>query len=235
MRTVAGELERVLSQLFDQPIKVSAAGRTDAGVHALGQVISFSAHAGFPIERLALALNSALPADLSARDAVRTAGGFSARFDALERRYRYVVLNRRDPSAVWRRFAYCEPRALNDERMRRAAAHLVGTHDFSSFCGLLPESGGTVRTLTDLMVEREADFVRFHFRAGGFLHRMVRIITGTLLEVGSGRRAEDEPLAMLAARDRRTAGVTAPPQGLFLVGVRYATFDSGSGAEWPTA
>jgi tRNA pseudouridine38-40 synthase len=205
---------------------VTGAGRTDAGVHALGQVVSFTGHDTFPVEKLAVALNSALPPDLSARDAARTAAKFSARLSALERHYVYVVLNRREPSAVMRRYAHFEHRELDRGRMRRAAQHLVGTHDFASFCGVLPDRGGTERTVRALEIERRGDLVLLHARANGFLHRMVRIMVGTLLEIGSGRRAEDSLPEILAARDRRAAGLTAPPQGLFLTGVRYADFTS---------
>ncbi|MBC5809426.1 MAG: tRNA pseudouridine(38-40) synthase TruA [Candidatus Eremiobacteraeota bacterium] len=226
-RTVAGELERALSKLFDRPVKVSAAGRTDAGVHATAQVVSFVAHDAFPIERLALALNSELPADLSARDAARVEASFSARNSALERTYAYYVLNREAPSAPLRRWTHFEHRPLDLEPMRRACEPLVGTHDFVTFCGVLPERGGTVRTLHAIDLERRGELVRMTFRAAGFLHRMVRILTGTLLEVGSGRRHEADLARMLAARDRRAAGLTAPPQGLFLTDVRYEGYRSG--------
>ena len=226
MRTIAGELERALSRLFDRPVKVTAAGRTDAGVHAVGQVISFVSHDAFPIEKLGIALNSALPDDLTVRDAARVAGDFSARLSALERSYSYLVLNRREPAATMRRWSHFEHRTLDLEAMRDAAAHFIGTHDFVTFCGMLPDRGGTVRTLNALDVERSGDIVRFDFRGRGFLHRMVRILTGTLLEIGAGRRESSSAPAMLAARDRREAGLTAPPQGLFLVGVRYPDFSS---------
>ena len=225
-RTVAGELETALSRLFDQPIKITAAGRTDAGVHATGQVISFSAHDAFPVERLPIALNSALPPDVSARDAARADPGFSARLSAIERYYTYVVLNRREPSAPLRRWSHHEYRALDLARMERGAAHLVGTHDFLSFCGVPPEFGGTVRTLHALDVERRGELLLLNFRGNGFLHRMVRTIAGTLFDVAAGRREPDDLPAVLAARDRTTAGPTAPPQGLFLTGVRYESFSS---------
>jgi tRNA pseudouridine38-40 synthase len=226
VRTVAGVLETALSRLFDRPVKVTGAGRTDAGVHAVGQVVSFVAHDAFPVEKLWLALNSALPSDITARDAARVEDGFSARLHALERSYTYVVHNRREPSAVLRRFAHHEYRRLDLERMCEAADALVGTHDFVTFCGVLPERGGTVRTLHALGLEHEGELVRLHFRANGFLHRMVRVMTGTLLDIGAGRREPGEAAAMLAARDRRAAGPTAPPQGLFLVDVRYPDFRS---------
>ncbi len=207
-------------------MKVTAAGRTDAGVHASGQVVSFVSHDAFPTDKLSIALNTSLPPDLSARDAARVEAGFSARASALERRYAYTIVNRRDPSAVWRRFAHHEHRALNIERMRAAAAHLVGEHDFITFCGGLPERGGTVRTVRAIDIESDGEIVRLHVRGAGFLHRMVRIISGTLLDVGAGRRAPGDVAAMLAARDRRAGGPTAPPQGLCLVEVLYSGFSS---------
>ena len=221
-------METALSRLFDRPVKITVAGRTDAGVHASAQVISFVAHDAFPIDKLAIAMNSALPPDLTARDAARVGADFSARLSALERRYVYTILNRRDPSAVMRRFAHFEYRPLDLDRMRAGAAHLLGEHDFVTFCGEYPERGGTVRTIEAIDVERDGDVVRVHVRGQSFLHRMVRIVTGTLLDVGAGRREPDEVAAMLAARDRRAAGPTAPPQGLCLVDVRYADFSSGA-------
>ncbi len=228
VRTVAGELETALSRLFDRPVKVSAAGRTDAGVHASAQVVSFVSHDAFPVQKLAIALNSALPPDITARDAQRVEPTFSARNSALERHYTYTVLNRRMPSAILRRFAHHDWRALDVERMRIAAASLVGQHDFVTFCGVLPDRGGTVRTLRAIDIETQGELVRLHFRAVGFLHRMVRIMTGTLFDVGAGHRTPGDILVMLAARDRRAAGPTAPPQGLCLVNVVYPGFESGS-------
>jgi tRNA pseudouridine38-40 synthase len=137
-----------------------------------------------------------------------------------------VVLNRREPSAVLRRFSHFEHRTIDLDSMRAAAKDVVGTHDFASFCGVPPDSGGTVRSVSALDIERHGDFVFLHARANGFLHHMVRIIVGTLLEIGTRRRAVDAIPAMLAANDRRAAGLTAPAQGLFLTGVRYDGFTS---------
>jgi tRNA pseudouridine38-40 synthase len=236
LRTVAGELERALSSLFDRPVKVTAAGRTDAGVHASGQVVSFVSHDAFPVDKLSIALNTTLPADLSARDAARVDDGFSARTSALARHYTYAVLNRRDPSALLRRYAHHEYRALDLERMREGAAYLLGEHDFVTFCGVLPARGGTVRPVHAVDVRRDGDLVYLHVSGTGFLHRMVRIVAGTLLDVGAGRREPDDVGAMLAARDRRASGPTAPAQGLCLVDVVYDGFSSGArprAYHWP--
>lgn len=230
LRTIAGELEIALSRLFDRTVKVTVAGRTDAGVHASGQVISFVSHDAFPVDKLSIALNSALPPDLSARDAARVEAGFSARASATERRYTYTIVNRRDPSAVLRRFAHHEYRALDLARMRVAAAHLIGRYDFLTFCGVLPERGGTVRTVLAIVIEADGEIVRVHVHGVGFLHHMVRIIAGTLLDVGAGRREPADVAAMLAARDRRAAGPTAPAHGLALVEVVYPGFSSRSSA-----
>lgn len=207
---------------------MTVAGRTDAGVHASAQVISFVSHDAFPVDKLSIALNTSLPPDVTARDAARVPPSFSARLSALERRYTYTVVNRRDPSAVLRRFAHHEHRALDLERMRAGAAHLIGERDFATFCGVYPESGGTVRRIDAIDIERSGEVVRVHVRGLSFLHRMVRIVTGTLLDVGAGRREPADVAAMLAAGDRRAAGFTAPPQGLCLVDVRYADFSSGA-------
>jgi tRNA pseudouridine38-40 synthase len=208
------------------PIKVTVAGRTDSGVHASGQVVSFVAHDRFPIDRLSIALNTILPPDVSARDAARVEDRFSARLSALERRYRYVVLNRRDPSALVRRFVHHEHRALDLTRMRAGARHLVGEHDFVTFCGVLPDRGGTVRTVDALDIEADGERITLAIRGKSFLHRMVRIVAGTLLDVGAGGSEPADVAEMLAARDRRVAGPTAPAAGLTLVEVLYPGFSS---------
>ena len=226
VRTVAGELERALGALFSSDVRIAAAGRTDTGVHATGQVISFKAEREFPIDRLALALNATLPPDLSVRDAAVVAGDFSARFDALGRTYEYLVLNQPLRSALLRRWTHHVHRPIDEERFREAARELVGKHDFVAFCGMLPEFGGTERTIQTLELERDGALLRIRIAADGFLHHMVRVVAGTLLEIGTGRREPAEIAAILASRDRRRAGYTAPASGLFLAGVRYPDFDS---------
>jgi len=226
IRTVGGELEGALCALFHTQIAVSAAGRTDAGVHASGQVVSFKSEREFPAGRLALALNATLPDDLSVREAALVESGFSARFDAHERVYEYVILNRPMPSAICARWTHHVHRPIDEALLARAAQDLVGHHDFVAFCGVLPEFGGTARTLNAVEVEREGELVRIRLRAESFIHRMVRIVVGTLVEIATGRRDPEEIPRILASRDRREAGYTAPPAGLFLAGVRYADYDS---------
>jgi tRNA pseudouridine38-40 synthase len=220
-RTVAGALEAALSRLMAETIKVSAAGRTDAGVHACGQVVSFSTGRAFPFERLCVALNSELPNDVSVRESVVVSSSFSARFSAIERTYVYAILNRRQPAPLLARHAYHVWRPIDLEPVKVAATELLGERDFRSFCGLLPESGVTIRDLRRLAIEKRGELLRVELTASGFLHHMVRTIVGTLVDCGTGRRRADELPAILAARDRRQAGHTAPPNGLYLAGVRY--------------
>jgi tRNA pseudouridine38-40 synthase len=226
LRTVCGEVEATLSSLYDEPIKLTAAGRTDTGVHASGQVVSFSAERMFPVDRLALALNARLPPDISARDAAIVADGFSARHDALTRTYEYVILNRPTPSAASGRFTHHVWKPIDPARFERAAADLIGEFDFIAFCGVLPARGPTVRALLSVSLERCGELARIRIVGDGFLHRMVRITVGTLIEIATGRRASDDVPRILASRDRKQAGYTAPACALFLCGVRYAEFDS---------
>jgi len=214
-------LERALSQLFASPIKISAAGRTDTGVHATGQVISFVSDRDFPFDRLAIALNSALPADLSVRDVALEPPGFSARFSARERRYVYAIHNAPDRSAMLAHRAQHVYAGLDLEAMIEAARALRGEHDFRSFCGTLPDNGVTVRCVKHLSIERRGALIRVEIAADSFVHRMVRTLVGTLVECGRGRRDPGSMAAILAARDRSAAGLTAPAHGLYLAGVRY--------------
>ena len=208
-------------------MKVTSAGRTDTGVHATGQVISFKTAADFPFERLALAANTELPADLAIREAAIAPEDFSARFSAIERVYIYVILNRRERSPLFGRYAHHVWLPVDVEQMKAAAAHLIGEHDFRSFCGMLPESGPTIRTLYGIDVRRAGDLVRLEIRGDGFLHRMARNIVGTLIECGTGKRDAATVPEILRASDRSAAGLTAPAQGLYLAGVRYRDgFDS---------
>ena len=226
LRTIAGTLEDALGRLFHEPAKITAAGRTDAGVHATGQVVSFTTVREFPIERLALVLNANTPEDLVVRAASLVGARFSARFDARERVYDYLILNRGFPSALWRARAWHVPRPIDDARFLAASQPLLGEHDFAAFCGELPERGGTVRELRDITLARRDDLLRVTVRGNAFLHRMVRVVVGTLVACATGDRDVEFARRALEARDRTAAGVTAPGHGLYLTGVRYDDFDS---------
>lgn len=161
------------------------------------------------------------------RDAGIAPADFSARFSALERTYIYLILNRPQRSPLYARHACHVWLPLDVEAMIAAAAPLIGEHDFRSFCGMLPESGPTLRTLRAIDIARNGDLIRIEIRGDGFLHRMARNIVGTLVECGTGKREPGSVAHALAALDRSAAGMTAPPQGLYLAGVRYADgFDS---------
>lgn len=215
-------LESTLSEMFDEPVKLSAAGRTDTGVHASGQVVSFTTvRSSFPFDRLTLALNSALPKDLSVVQAAVMPPDFSARFSAVRRSYVYAIFNRGAASALYARWAYHVWLPIDIDAVGDAAARLLGRHDFRSFCATLPDNGNTVRTIEALTVRRFGDLIRVGVEADGFLHRMVRNVVGTLVECGTGRRDPATLPAVLASGERSAAGPTAPAHGLYLAGVRY--------------
>ncbi len=215
-------MEAAISGLLDEPTAVTSAGRTDTGVHACGQVVSFTtARTAFPWERFALALHTRLPRDIRIRDVAVVDDAFSARFSALRRRYVYAILARPLPSALLARYAWHLYRPLDLAAMRAAALPLVGEHDFRSFCGTLPESGNTVRRIESLEIEEREELTIVRVAANAFLHRMVRTIVGLLAECAMGRRDPSEVAAILSARDRAAAGVTAPAYGLYFAGVAY--------------
>jgi tRNA pseudouridine38-40 synthase len=225
--TVQEAIEGKLTRITGSPVGVIAAGRTDAGVHATGQVINFRTGCAIPAERLAVAVNSLPPYSVLARRSAEVDLAFHARFDARTRSYRYLIW-RGSPSPFLRRYAWRmregqpggrEP--LDLDRMREGAAHLLGEHDFRAFCAAGSEVESTVRRLYRLTVRERAGLIWIDVTANGFLQQMVRIIVGTLIEVALGRHEPDEIAAILAGGDRRRAGPTAPPHGLFLTRVTY--------------
>jgi tRNA pseudouridine38-40 synthase len=221
VRTVQACLEKALSRVADEPVETVCAGRTDAGVHATGQVIHFDTRAQRLPRSWILGGNSNLPADISVLWACPVTEAFHARFSARARRYRYLILNRRYRSALQRcRVAwYCKPLAA--ERMAAAAGYLVGEHDFTSFRALGCQARSPVRTVYTLTVQRQGDCIVIDVEANAFLHHMVRNIVGVLLAVGSGERPIPWVQEVLEVRNRALGGVTVPAEGLYLVAVRY--------------
>jgi tRNA pseudouridine38-40 synthase len=231
-RTVQGELEAALERITGQRPKCIASGRTDAGVHALGQVVSFTSPTYLDPAVLTKALNAELPEDLLVFEVAEAPAGFHALRDAVQKRYRYAIEDGRLRDLFDRRYVWHVWERLDVEAMREAARPLVGRHDFASF-----ETAGsprltTERTVLDLVVERRemglTDRVVIEVEADGFLYNMVRNIVGTLVAVGKGRGEVTWPAEVLAQRDRTKAGMTAPPQGLFLIGVEYGAGQGGT-------
>ncbi|MGE0041770.1 MAG: tRNA pseudouridine(38-40) synthase TruA [Vicinamibacterales bacterium] len=220
-RTVQAVIEDALEPIAGRPVVIHGAGRTDAGVHAAGQVASLILERPIAPADLCRALNARLPDDVRVMAAEEAAPDFHARFMARLKTYHYRVCTLPVLPPLERRTAWHVRGPLDEAAMARAAAALVGEHDFASFQAAGSAVRSTVRTLTRSAVIAEATGLRYEVAGTGFLRYMVRAIVGTLVEVGRGRRAPDDLPAILAARDRASAGLTAPPQGLVLHGVEY--------------
>jgi tRNA pseudouridine38-40 synthase len=221
IRTIEGELGAVLSRVLGDDVRLSVAGRTDAGVHARGQVASFATASGIEPARLQAAINGALAPEVVVWEAAYAADGFDARFFATSREYRYAIDVAAVPDPFTARFVWHRPRPLALARMRSAARYLEGEHDFVSFCRSPGGGRSTVRDLRSVSVVRDGDVVRMRFRANGFLHQMVRSLVGALVTVGDGRLEPSAIPDILARRDRSAAPPLAPPNGLILERVIY--------------
>jgi len=220
--TIQGTLESCLMRVLKEPIKVTGAGRTDAGVHAEGQVINFFTAAKIPLERLPLAVNCQLPDDLVIKWAEEVPADFHAQYSAIGKYYIYRIHNARTPSVFHRRFSYFVPYSLDFDLMREGARLFVGTHNFKGFAASGTTVKSFVRTIHSLELVQNGALWEFHIQGNGFLYNMVRIIVGTLLELGKGKRDLASILEALEKKDRTLAGQTAPPQGLCLKKVFYS-------------
>lgn len=221
--SVAERVEAALETLFGHPTKITAAGRTDAGVHATGQVVSCSTTSAMPLRRIAVAASALLrSANIAVLRVVERPAEFSARHQALARTYRYRILNRVAPSPLHARRAFHVGAQLDVDAMSRAAAVLVGQHDFAAFCAVESRAKNTRRTIHAIEVHRNGNLLDIVISADSFVHNMVRIIAGTLIEVGRGRRTAQDVEAVLRSGSRSKAGFTAPAHGLYLERVDYA-------------
>jgi len=218
--TIQGAIEKALAECAGEPVRIIGAGRTDAGVHALGQVIGFRLRWRHSLADLQRALNARLPPDIVIRELARAPEDFHPRFSARSRVYRYTVLNQPRRSPLARRFAHHVAEPLNLSAMNEAAALLLGRHDFATF-GNPPQGENTVREVLEAAWTREGNYCYFHIEANAFLHRMVRTLVSAMLLVGQGQMRGEDFAALLAARDRSLAPPPVPACGLCLLEVKY--------------
>lgn len=221
VRTIQEVVEAALGHVADHPVHVVCAGRTDAGVHAVGQVIHFDTAATRSEKAWLMGGNTHLPADVAVRWVRPVESSFHARYSAQARTYRYVVITGRDRPSLWRARAHWNHCELDVGRMRAAASQLIGEHDFSAFRSAECQAGHARRELQRLDVRQHGRVVTFDVRANAFLHNMVRILVGTLLGVGRRERAVDWPASLLTGGDRTLGGATAPAHGLYMLGPSY--------------
>ena len=218
--TIQGKIETALSRILEENIEISGSGRTDAGVHALGQVANFHCESDMPAGEILSNLRKYLPEDIGIYSCKEVSPRFHARLNAKEKTYLYRIWNSESPCVFDRKFVAIFPEKLDLESMREAAAHLCGEHDFAAFCGNPKFKKSTVRFVRSVEIQRSGDEIRILVTGNGFLHSMVRIIVGTLVEVGRGQRQANSIPALFDAR-RAEAGFLAPAQGLCLQEVFY--------------
>lgn len=220
-QTIQGKLEGVLERLMGEPVELHGSGRTDAGVHALGQVANLKLSRPVEPTWLLQELNRYLPADIGVIAVEPAPERFHARLNARSKTYRYRIWNSSIPNVLERHYLHQIPQPLDLSAMRQAAGYLIGTQDFRSFCGLKRFKKSTVRTITAVTITQQGAELRMEFTGNGFLMRMVRILAGTLVEVGLGQRDPHTLPDVIAAQDRAAAGPALPAQGLTLMQVKY--------------
>ena len=220
--TIEGVLNRELSSLLGEDIKVTGASRTDSGVHSLGNVAVFDTDTRIPPEKISYALNIRLPEDIVVQDSCEVAPDFHPRHCNSRKTYEYRILNRRFAMPTRRLDTYFYHRPLDVERMQQAARYLKGTHDFKSFCSVNTVVEDTVRTIYTLQVIKDADdIITIRVQGSGFLYNMVRILAGTWIQVGIGAMEPEQMTEILEAKDRSASGPTAPAQGLTMMGIEF--------------
>lgn len=221
-RTIQAEIEKGLQKLHKGTyVKIYASGRTDTFVHAKGQIFHFDTPLLIPLERWHDALQTVLPSDIAVLEVSEAADDFHARFDVVSKEYRYYVQRGRRMDVFRRHYRYFYPYQLSVDNMVQAANQILGTHDYTSFCSAKTDKEDKVRTIYSIEIIEKEDELEFRFVGDGFLRNMVRILVGTILEVGRGRRNPEDLILVLNSRDREQAGHTAPGHGLFLWQVNY--------------
>ena len=218
---IQGEIERAIYNITKEEVNLIGSGRTDAGVHALGQVANFKTNSEIPIEKLPLAINSQLKNSIVIKEAEEVDERFHSRYNAKHKTYRYIINNSKCGTAIYRNLEYSYPFKLDAEKMKQASKYFEGEHDFKAFKSSGTSSKNSVRTIYKAIVKQEGEKIIIELTGNGFLYNMVRIISGTLLDVGLGKiRAEEIP-EIIESKDRQRAGKTLPAHGLYLVEVKY--------------
>ncbi|MBU4345058.1 MAG: tRNA pseudouridine(38-40) synthase TruA [Proteobacteria bacterium] len=221
-RTIQEVIENAINIMTGKKVSLTGSGRTDAGVHALGQTANFHCNTELGPETFQKGLNSLVPDDIVIKECCLVDDKFHARYDAKSKTYYYKILNQRLNSAISRRYVWHIRKTLNLEAMHLAISHILGTHDFKAFEGSGSPRSNTIRTVINAtLIEPDQNNLSFQIEANGFLRYMVRNIVGTLVEVGLGKITPEDFKTILLSRDRNRAGATAPPHGLFLVNVKY--------------
>ena len=218
---IQGEIEKAIYNITKEEVDLIGSGRTDAGVHALGQIANFKTNSNISIEKLPLALNSQLKNSIIIKKAEVVDERFHSRYNAKQKTYRYIINNSQCGTAIYRNLEYCFPIELDVEKMKEATKYFEGVHDFKAFKSSGTSGKNSVRTIYKAIVKKEGERIIIELTGNGFLYNMVRIISGTLLEVGMGKIAPDEIKNIIDSKDRQKAGKTLPAHGLYLVEVLY--------------
>lgn len=220
-RTVQGEIEKVLKRIHKEDIIIHSSGRTDAAVHAKGQVFHFDTPLFIPVEKWQLALNTQLPDDIYIESLEKVSTDFHARYSAEKKEYRYKISLKKERNVFWRNYLYHYPYKIDINKMEEAARYFIGTHDFTLFCSAKSNKEIKVRTIYDIQINQQEQELEIAFIGNGFLYNMVRILVGVLLEVGQGRIAPQEIEKVLKKQHKRLRAKTAPGHGLYLWEVTY--------------
>lgn len=218
---IQGEIEKAIYNITKEKVDLIGSGRTDAGVHALGQVANFKTDSQIPIEKLAIAINSQLKNSIVIKNAEEVNERFHSRYNAKQKTYRYIINNSKTGSAIYRNLEYCFPIKLDVEKMKKAAKYFEGEHDFKAFKSSGTSSKNSVRTIYKAEVKQDKERIIIELTGNGFLYNMVRIISGTLLDVGLGKILPEKIPNIIEEKNRQKAGKTLPPHGLYLVAVEY--------------
>lgn len=218
---IQGEIERAIKDITGEDVELIASGRTDAGVHSLGQVANFKTNSNIPVEKIPIALNTKLKRSIRILSAEEVEERFHSRYNCKKKTYKYIINNSENGTAIYRNLEYNFSQKLNVDDMNKAAKEFIGEHDFKAFKASGTSSKSSIRTIYDAQVYKEGERVIIELTGNGFLYNMVRIISGTLIEVGIGKIQPNEISDIIKSGERRRAGKTLPPNGLYLVKVDY--------------